>query len=130
MTQSRLGISAALGLLSLLLMSCTPPPPMHQVSDAVGRTLSDVAGWLKEERALIILDVSPRVGVDSRFTSADSGSAWTIVAACASAAEIERSDELEVAVIPSAEVTYGVRAAIDAGTYSDAVHCENGRAYR
>lgn len=130
MTQSRVTQIAMIGLLSLLLPNCAPNQPRHQISDAVGQTLDEVTGWLKEDRSLITLDISPRVGLDSQYSSGDPGSEWIVVAACASAETLERSDEVEVAVLPLAEMTDTVTAAVGSGAYADAVDCENERNYR
>lgn len=130
MTQSRVASVATIGLLFLLLPSCAPNQPTHQISDAVGQTLDEVTSWLKEDRSLITLDISPRVGLDPQYNSGDPGSEWIVVAACASAETLERSDEVEVAVLPLTEMTNRVKADVDSGAYADTVYCENERNYR
>lgn len=115
----------------LVTLSACSSAAEHPIGDFVGETLDEMAAVVPEETSIITQDASPRVDETPSFTELEFDSdLWTVIAACSTAATIEESDFVEVAVIPTASVTDEVRAAIDGGDWDDAVVCDNGRDFR
>lgn len=97
------------------------PSPLAE--SLVGESFAAVADQLPEDPTYLVQDASPRVGVPPAYTADEFGqSVWTIVAACADAPLAEAS-VIEIAVIPTESFDAGVRRAISAGEFDDAVSC-------
>lgn len=106
----------------VLLAGCTPSavPP----ADLIGATLDTLTAGPGADATLLVQDASPRVGASPSYTGdPDRDAAWQIVAICTSDADVARSSQIEVAVLPDDLVTPAVEAEVAAGDFRDAVDC-------
>jgi hypothetical protein len=119
---------APLAVVVALLAGCTPAQPVAP-ADLVGATLDTLTEGPGADATLLVQDASPRVGASPSYTGEpDLDGAWQIVAICTSDADVARSAQIEVAVLPDDLVTPAVTADVAAGRFRDAVDCA-GRPY-
>ena len=109
--------------LMLGLCSCTSPGVGPDA--IVGKTMGEVDNVLPDDATYMVQDVSTLFKAKPSYTESDFGSSrWTVVAACSSAASLEDSDTIELAVAPTDAVSESDRAAARDGEYASAVTCK------
>jgi hypothetical protein len=114
---------------ALLLAGCTPSEPAVPPAELIGAPLDTLTEGPGAGATLLVQDASPRVGASPSYTGEpDLDGAWQIVAICSSDADVARSAQIEVAVLPEDLVTSDVEADVASGSFRDAVDCA-GRPY-
>ncbi|MGN6503753.1 MAG: hypothetical protein ACTHKX_12750 [Pseudolysinimonas sp.] len=106
------------------LAGCTPAAPAIPPADLIGASLDTLTEGPGADATLLVQDASPRVGASPSYTGdPDLDAAWQIVAICTSDADVARSSQIEVAVLPEDLVTPAVEADVASGSFRDAVDC-------
>jgi hypothetical protein len=110
---------------ALLTTSCGAPPSLDP-SGLIGKTMERVDEEVGErDITQLVQDVSVTVGREPVFTGDDLASdLWTVVAACADAADVYDATVLELAVIPADSFSASIARQVSAGDFDDTVVCD------
>lgn len=87
---------------------------------------SEVRVHVGDDSLLLVQDASPRVGKEASYQDGQHDEdRWTVVATCATGTTFEKSDKVEVALVPTAALSTDELKRVKTGSMADAASCQD-----